>query len=435
VIRAPLTVLERGRLLASLPAALSPVASQTQDRLTIGRFGTRVDLHDPADPGATLRTAKQLNRAPMEHILLVSGTRPEIIKLAPVYHALRAATWARVLWLHTGQHSDMAQQILSCFDIVPEVSLQRRGTTLTEFSVGCREQLDLLLTRQPWSSVIVQGDTESAFLGALAAFYNRIPVAHVEAGLRTYNLERPFPEEGLRQMIGRLTRFHFAPTERARQALINEGIADKHIYITGNTAVDAQQWSCEHKGIRKSGDGRGHLLVTVHRRESWGNQLEEVCRAIEEIAAAHPDLDVLFPVHLNPVVQTPVHAILGNCRNVRLVAPLDYLAMQQALADAWLVLTDSGGLQEEAPTFGVPLFVLREETERPEAVEAGCAALVGTDRRRIVDEVERLWNDEDAYRRMQRTGNPFGDGTASQRIVSVLQQHFAKSKGGAIAAA
>jgi UDP-N-acetylglucosamine 2-epimerase (non-hydrolysing) len=187
----------------------------------------------------------------MKNILLVSGTRPEIIKLAPVYHAMRAASWMHVEWLHTGQHTDMAQQILSCFDIVPDISLIRHGSTLSEFSVGCRQQLDAVMTRQPWSAVVVQGDTESAFLGALSAFYNRIPVAHVEAGLRTYNLERPFPEEGLRQMIGRLTRFHFAPTPRAHDALIGEGIPDKDIYITGNTAVDAQQWSCRYKGITR----------------------------------------------------------------------------------------------------------------------------------------------------------------------------------------
>lgn len=364
----------------------------------------------------------------MENILLVSGTRPEIIKLAPVYHAMRAASWTRVQWLHTGQHGDMAQQILSCFDIVPDISLSRHGSTLSEFSVGCRHQLDAVMTRQPWSAVVVQGDTESAFLGALSAFYNRISVAHVEAGLRTYNLERPFPEEGLRQMIGRLTRFHFAPTPRAHDALTREGIASKDIYITGNTAVDAQQWSCRHKGIRRRTEGRGHLLVTVHRRESWGDQLKEMCRGISEIAASHPELNVLFPVHLNPMVQAPVHAILDGCPNVRLVAPMDYLAMQQALADAWLVLTDSGGLQEEAPTFGVPLLVLREETERPEAVEAGCAALVGTDRGTIVSAVERLWHDESAYRRMQRAGNPFGDGTASQRIVSTLEGHFSTTR-------
>jgi UDP-N-acetylglucosamine 2-epimerase (non-hydrolysing) len=363
----------------------------------------------------------------MEKILLVSGTRPEIIKMAPVYHALRASTWAQVQWLHTGQHGDMARQILACFDIVPDIALEREGTTLSEFSVGCRRQLDHILAREPWSAVVVQGDTESAFLGALAAFYARIPVAHVEAGLRTYNLDRPFPEEGLRQMIGRLTKFHFAPTPRAEQALVNEGIPADQITITGNTAVDAQEWSRAHKGIGRRLEGRGHLLVTVHRRESWGNQIEEIFRAIGQVAMKHPDLKVLFPVHLTPVVKAPAHEILGVLPNVTLAEPLDYLAMQQALADAWLVVTDSGGLQEEAPTFGVPLLVLREETERPEAVEAGAAALVGTDRARIVAEIERLWHDTAAYARMQQAGNPFGDGQASQRIADVLQRGLAAS--------
>jgi len=359
----------------------------------------------------------------MKDILLVSGTRPEIIKIAPVYHALRATSWARVHWLHTGQHGDMAQQILSCFDIEPDIALHRQGTTLSEFSVGCRAQLDAVMTRQPWSAVVVQGDTESAFLGALSAFYHRVPVAHVEAGLRTYNLDRPFPEEGLRQMIGRVARWHFAPTSRARAALLREGLTDGDITVTGNTVVDAQKWSCRHKGIRRRASGRGHLLITVHRRESWGNQLAEICQAIGDIAGRHPDLDVLFPVHLNPQILGPVHIALGGHSNIRLVAPLDYLEMQQALADAWLVLTDSGGLQEEAPTFGVPLLVLREETERPEAIEAGCARLAGTMRHAIVADVERLWNDAAAYRRMQRAGNPFGDGLASQRIVTTLERH------------
>jgi UDP-N-acetylglucosamine 2-epimerase (non-hydrolysing) len=270
----------------------------------------------------------------------------------------------------------------------------------------------------------VQGDTESAFQGALAAYYNRVPLAHVEAGLRTYNLQRPFPEEGLRQMITRLAEFHFAPTARAVEALIAEGIADKLIHLTGNTVIDAQQWACSRHRIKRRVAGRGHLLVTVHRRENWGDELAQICRAVAELAAGDPALEVLFPVHLNPAVRGPVHAILGNCANVRLVPPLDYLEMQQALADAWIVLSDSGGLQEEAPTFGVPVLVLREETERPEAVEAGCARIVGTRQDAIVDEVRRLRDDADAMRRMQHAGNPFGDGHAAGRIAAVLTSHF-----------
>lgn len=360
----------------------------------------------------------------MHNILFVSGTRPEIIKLAPLYHALRNAPWADVQWLHTGQHADMATSILACFDVVPDISLTRAGSSLLEFSTGCRQQLEREMTQKQWELVVVQGDTESAFQGALAAFYNRVPLAHIEAGLRTYNLNRPFPEEGLRQMISRLTRFHFAPTERARTALHSEGIADEFIYMTGNTVIDAQQWTCEHRGVKRSTSGRGHLLVTVHRRENWGHDLAEICFAIAAIAALQPDLQILFPVHLNPVVQGPVNSILRGIANVTLTEPLDYTQMQQALADAWLVLTDSGGLQEEAPTFGVPVLVLRDETERPEAVEAGCALLIGAERHTIVKQVTRLSSDQIAYARMSQAGNPFGDGTASAQTVAALARHF-----------
>lgn len=350
-------------------------------------------------------------------MLLVSGTRPEVIKLAPVYHALRECGWARPTWLHTGQHGDMAHQMLDCFRIQPDLCLDRGGESLLEFSTQCRVQLDRVMQEREWSAVIVQGDTESAFLGALTAFYHQIPVAHVEAGLRTRNLRRPFPEEGLRQMIGRIARWHLAPTLRAAQALREEGVREDCIIITGNTVVDAQQWVCRHHGIRRQTHGGGHLLVTMHRRENWGEDLDHACGAIGDIAREFSDLQVLFPVHLNPVVSEPVHRHLAGLRNVQLVAPLDYLAMQQALADAWLVLSDSGGLQEEAPTFRVPLLVMREETERPEIIDEGCGALVGTDRAAIVHAVRRLMMDELAYHRMQAAGNPFGDGTAATQIV------------------
>lgn len=356
----------------------------------------------------------------MLNILFVSGTRPEIIKLSPVYHALRAAPWASVQWLQTGQHTDMAKQILDCFDVVPDITLQRDGSSLLDFACGCRRQLEAVMTAKKWALVVVQGDTESAFQGALAGFYHHIPVAHVEAGLRTYNLGRPFPEEGLRQMISRLAQYHFVPTALAQSALLQEGIPRSQIYLTGNTVIDAQQWTCAHRGVKRQITGRGHLLVTAHRRENWGSDLAEICQAIAEIGRAQPALQILFPVHLNPVVQGPVNAILGSVSNVRLCAPLDYTAMQQALADAWLVLTDSGGLQEEAPTFGVPVLVLREETERPEAVEAGCALLIGAKRQAIVNAVSRLTADTHAYLQMARAGNPFGDGTASAQIVDVL---------------
>jgi len=358
-------------------------------------------------------------------VLIVSGTRPEIIKLAPVFHQLRNEPWARVHWLHTGQHGEMAAPILSSFAIEPDISLSRHGSNLFEFGAGCRAQLEQVMQSRDWKTVVVQGDTESTFCGALAGFYHRVPVVHVEAGLRTYNIDRPFPEEGLRQMVSRVAQHHFAPTVRARDALLGEGIAPHRIEVTGNTVVDAQQWVVRQHAVQRKVAGRGHLLVTLHRRENWGEDVAQVCHAVAEVAARHPELDVLFPVHLNPLIRGPAHAILGQFGNVRLVAPLDYLQMQQALADAWLVLSDSGGLQEEAPTFHVPLLVLRAETERPEAIEAGCARLAGTATATIVEQVESLWTDQVAYRGMQRAGNPFGDGQASRRIARTLQAALA----------
>ena len=361
----------------------------------------------------------------MQDILIICGTRPEIIKLAPLYHCLCASGWARPQWLHTGQHDGMASQMLACFDIAPDISLERGGDSLIEFSTHCRNSLDRVMSNGHWSLVIVQGDTESTFLGALCAFYHRIPVAHVEAGLRTYDLERPFPEEGLRQMVSRIASFHLAPTQRAALTLCSEAIPQERVFITGNTVIDAQHWVIKHHHINRKVHGRGHLLVTAHRRENWGSDLREICYAIADVASRHPDLDVLFPVHLNPVVSQPVHAILGDLANVHLCPPLDYLEMQQALIDSWLVLTDSGGLQEEAPTFGVPLLVLRTETERPEAIEAGCARLAGTRRASIVNQVEQLWVDQAAYLSMAHAGNPFGDGRASDRIADLLQSELA----------
>lgn len=352
---------------------------------------------------------------------IVCGTRPEIIKLAPVYHALRQHPRLCVLWVHTGQHGEMAADMLRCFGIVPDVQLRRRGASLEEFSLECRAQLDALMAARRWDLCVVQGDTESAFLGALSAFYRRIPVGHVEAGLRTYNLDRPFPEEGLRQMISRITELHWAPTERACSALLAEGIPSERIQRTGNTVIDAQQWVCEHFGIRRERPAAaGHVLVTAHRRENWGEEMEQTFHAVADIARAHPARRILFPVHLNPAVQRPAHAILQGLDNVKLSAPLDYLGMQQALVDAALLLTDSGGLQEEAPTFGVPTLVLRHETERPEAVEAGCARLVGPRREAIVREAHRLLTDPAACAAMRQAGNPFGDGHASRRIAQAV---------------
>ena len=357
------------------------------------------------------------------HIAIVCGTRPEVIKLAPVFRALRASRRMRVSWIHTGQHDAMARDMLRCFDIVPMLQFARAEDSLHKFSASCRVWLDMLREQQRWDACIVQGDTESAFLGALCAFYGQVPVVHVEAGLRTNDLARPFPEEGIRQMISRICTLHLAPTRRAAAALLKEGADPASVVVTGNTVVDAQHWICARHGIRRPDiPGRGHILVTAHRREHWGAEMEQMFRAIADIAVAYPHTRILFPVHLNPLVQNPARAILGGLPNVELAAPLGYVQMQRALCDASLLLTDSGGLQEEAPTFGVPTLVLRKETERPEAVEAGCAALVGPGRREIVAAVRRLMDDPAAAQAMRRAANPFGDGHAAERTVAAVER-------------
>jgi UDP-N-acetylglucosamine 2-epimerase (non-hydrolysing) len=357
-------------------------------------------------------------------IAIVCGTRPEVIKLAPVYHALAAQPWAQVEWIHTGQHTDMAESIMDCFGITPTLRLARTGSRIEDFSVECRRQLDQAMQERGYRFCVVQGDTESAFLGALVAFYRRIPVGHVEAGLRTYNLDRPFPEEGLRQMISRIADLHFAPTRRAVDALRTEGIAPAKIEMTGNTVVDAQQWIRRRHAFDAS-DGSGkQILVTVHRREHWGQEMETIFKAVQGIASEHPDHDVLFPVHLNPIVRDAAHRLLSGLGNVRLVPPLDYLQMQRALSQARLVLTDSGGLQEEAPTYQVPVLVLRHETERPEAVEAGFAFVVGPDDARIRAHTRRLLQDTELRVRLRRQANPYGDGHAARRIAAGIAGHF-----------
>lgn len=372
----------------------------------------------PAHPikvrrGVRVRVASLLAPAARPHVVIVSGTRPEVIKLAPVFHALREADFARISWIHTGQHAQMADDMFACFDIEPTHRLARSASALEHFSAQCRIALDALMTAHPSDLCIVQGDTESAFLGALCAFYRQVPIAHVEAGLRTYTLARPFPEEGLRQMISRLALLHFAPTIGAALALRAEGVPADRIEVTGNTVVDAQVWACARHRIERC--QAGHVVVSVHRREHWGRDMDEIFSAIAELARGNRQRQFLFPVHLNPIVQVAARRALQGLPNVQLSAPFDYLEMQRALAGAAVVLTDSGGLQEEAPTFGVPVVVLREETERPEAVQAGCAVVAGPRRKAIVEAARKLLAKADANT-AHAIPNPYGDGRAAARI-------------------
>jgi UDP-N-acetylglucosamine 2-epimerase (non-hydrolysing) len=360
-------------------------------------------------------------------ILIAFGTRPEVIKMAPVVNQLRRQRdRVKTIVCTTGQHRELLESVLRTFDLVPDIDLDlmRPGQTLAGLSGAALAAIDSIHESTRPEAVLVQGDTTTAMSTALAAFYRRIPVGHVEAGLRTENLDRPFPEEMNRRVIGCLATWHFAPTRAAAAALQREGVPEDMIHVTGNTVIDALIEIAKRPapaGVPPFPDpGRRLVLVTAHRRESFGEQFVQLCQAVKDIAAAAADIDLVYPVHLNPNVQEPVHRTLSGCRQIHLIPPLEYEAFVHLMRRATLILTDSGGIQEEAPALGVPVLVMREETERPEAVAAGVAKLVGTDRSRILNETLRLLTDETARQEMCKRASPFGDGRAAERIVQVL---------------
>ena len=364
------------------------------------------------------------------NVLVVFGTRPEAIKLAPVIAELRRRPEIAVQTVTTAQHRELLDQVLSVFGIVPDADLavMRPGPDLAELSGRVLTAMDDLLARTAPDVVMVQGDTTSAFMCGLAAFYRRIPVVHVEAGLRTGSPLNPFPEEMNRRLTSALTSVHFAPTDRARASLLAEGVEPARIVVTGNTVIDALLH------IRKSGayqqararvhvnPGERLILMTLHRRESWGAPLAGMCRAVRAVVEERPDVRVILPVHLNPRVRDEVQRHLSGNPRISLVEPLDYFDFIATMEASWLVLTDSGGVQEEAPTLGCPVLVLRDTTERPEAVDAGVARLVGTSPAAIATALKSLLDHPEARDRMARPVNPFGDGQASRRIVERLVQ-------------
>jgi UDP-N-acetylglucosamine 2-epimerase (non-hydrolysing) len=370
----------------------------------------------------------------MKKLLAVIGTRPEAIKMAPVVLAARATPGLACALCATAQHRDLLDQVLAVFGLTPDedLNLMTPGQTLAALTARAVEGLDAVFARLRPDLVLVQGDTTTVLSAALAAFYQRIPVAHVEAGLRTGDLSAPWPEEANRALTARLAALHFAPTERARQNLFREGIPAERVLVTGNTGIDALFWVRSRTGggqppSAPPPSGRRTVLITSHRREAFGRPFEDVCQAIADLAGRFPDVEFVYPVHPNPNVQRPVQALLGNpadprlsAGNVRLIAPLEYAAFVRAMDSCTLILTDSGGVQEEAPSLGKPVLVLREVTERPEAVEAGTVRVVGTNRELIVREVTRLLTDPDAYRKMSRAHNPYGDGRAAGRIVAAV---------------
>ena len=365
-------------------------------------------------------------------ILTIVGTRPEAIKLAPVIRALQQEPQAEVRVCSTGQHREMLDQALGLFGIRPDYDLRAMAHDQSPAQVGAAllARIEPVLARERPHWVLVQGDTTTAALAALAAYWQRARVGHVEAGLRSFDKWQPFPEEVNRRVISAVADLHFAPTPRARDNLLAEGVPAGRVLVTGNPVIDALQWVAaqpwppatpELPPAALGRPGERLILVTAHRRENLGAPLEQICLALRDIAARHGQgVRIVYPVHLNPNVWGPVHRLLGGLPNVVLTPPLAYLPLLEVMKRAWLVLTDSGGIQEEAPGLGKPVLVLRQVTERPEGVEAGTARLVGTERRRIVAEVERLLSDLAAYERMARAVNPYGDGHASQRIARAL---------------
>ncbi len=376
----------------------------------------------------------------MKKIAVVFGTRPEAIKLAPVILALRKSRRFSCNVCVTGQHREMLQQVLGVFKIEPDVdlALMKRDQTLAELTSRSVSALDRYFAETRPDAVVVQGDTTTVLCASLAAFYHHVPIAHVEAGLRTRDLESPWPEEGNRQMVSRLAKWHFAPTESNRRNLLDEGIPDSSIFVTGNTVIDAlllakslpETTGRTIRGL--PGDSLTFLesermvLVTGHRRENFGNGFENICHAIGHLAADFPNVHFIYPVHLNPNVRAPVNRILGGTApsNVHLIEPQDYLSFVALMNRSAVILTDSGGVQEEGPSLGKPVLVMRDTTERPEAVEAGTAKLVGASADTIVAETSVLLRDSTTYAKMANAVNPYGDGKASQRILEVLSNNI-----------
>lgn len=364
-------------------------------------------------------------------ILSVFGTRPEAVKMAPVVHQLKRTLGVESYVCVTAQHRQMLDQVIDLFGITPDVDLDlmREDQSLSELSAAIFTRLDPVLVDLKPDWVLVQGDTTTVAIASLLAYYRRIKVGHVEAGLRTHDKWQPFPEEINRRVAGVTADLHFAPTEWARQNLLREGIDSKRIALTGNPVIDAlkvvsgqpmpESVNSLLEKLNINENGNRLILVTAHRRENFGKPLEFICEAIK-LLALRGDVEIVYPVHLNPNVQEPVHRLLGNTPHVTLLPPLDYLPLVQLMKKASLVLTDSGGIQEEAPAFGIPVLVLREVTERPEGVEAGTLKLVGTDTERITSQSTLLLDNPAEYAKMARAVNPFGDGHAAERIVQAL---------------
>lgn len=364
-------------------------------------------------------------------VMLVFGTRPEAIKMAPLYQELCKHEALEAVCCVTAQHREMLDAVLELFQITPEydLNLMKPGQTLSQITSGVLHGMEQVLAEAKPDLVLVHGDTSTAFSAALAAFYAQIPVGHVEAGLRTHDKYSPFPEEMNRSLVGRIADLHFCPTESNRKNLAAEGI-DQGVYVTGNTVIDALKTTVDKEfrfteELRTCIETERLILVTCHRRENYGAPMEQIMQAIAALAARYPQAKFVYPVHLSGVVQEAARRTLSDIANVHLVAPLPPAEMHNLMARADLILTDSGGLQEEAPALGKPVLVLRRETERPEAVEAGTVKVVGVETQDIIAAASRLLDDEQAYRAMAQAVNPYGDGNACARIAGMIEHYFA----------
>ncbi|MCR4719178.1 MAG: UDP-N-acetylglucosamine 2-epimerase (non-hydrolyzing) [Firmicutes bacterium] len=363
----------------------------------------------------------------MKKIMVVFGTRPEAIKMCPLVNELKSRKNIETVVLVTGQHRQMLDVVLKAFGVEPkyDLSIMKQQQTLFDITMGILNGIKEILEKEKPDTVLVHGDTTTSFVTALACFYMQIPVGHVEAGLRTYNIYSPYPEEFNRQAVGIVAKYNFAPTELSKSNLIKEGKNPDSIFVTGNTAIDALKTTIRadysHKELDWAKDSR-LIMITAHRRENLGEPMHNMFRAIRRIIEEYPDIKAIYPIHLNPAVRKAADEVLSGCDRIRIIEPLDVLDFHNFLNKSYLILTDSGGIQEEAPSLGKPVLVMRDTTERPEGIKAGTLKLVGTNEDTIYKEFKNLLDNEEEYRKMSKASNPYGDGFACKRIADVLEK-------------
>lgn len=363
----------------------------------------------------------------MKKVMLVFGTRPEAIKMCPLVNELKTRKSIETVVCVTGQHRQMLDQVLDAFDVKPDydLSIMKDKQTLFDVTINILEKIRQVLEDVKPDVVLVHGDTSTTFVTALACFYMQIPIGHVEAGLRTYNIFSPYPEEFNRQAVGIISRYNFVPTELSKQNLLNEGKKNETIYVTGNTAIDALKTTVRddynHPDLEWA-EGSRLIMITAHRRENLGEPMKNMFRAIKRVMDEHSDVKAIYPIHMNPVVRKTATSILGNDKRIKIIEPLGVLDFHNFLNRSYMILTDSGGIQEEAPSLGKPVLVMRDTTERPEGIKAGTLKLVGTEEETIYNEFKKLLEDKNEYFKMSKASNPYGDGFACKRIADILEE-------------